>query len=223
MLASRRPMLRQPWATPGGIRTIAAAPSPSTRRIWTCSLFEPSRTFLGPVQKALFKQALLDSTAKFKFVINELPIQQFWALPYDRWEGYGAERNEILNFIRDNAIENVVFLATDIHANLVNDVFIDVFADDETIAQEFVTGPIARTTFGENVAGVIGEGGLLAFQGVVLGLLFEVECQALDDVSYGVVEVDATAGTATIRLKDDTGAVLADDLTALPCVQTLGP
>ena len=80
-------------------------------------------------------------------MINELPIQQFFALPYDRWEGYGAERNEILNFIRDNAIDNVIFLATDIHANLINDVFIDAFTDPQSIANEFVTGPIATSTF----------------------------------------------------------------------------
>jgi phosphodiesterase/alkaline phosphatase D-like protein len=51
------------------------------------AIFDPTRTMLGPVQKAAFKAALLASTAKFKFVINEVPIQQFYALPYDRWEG----------------------------------------------------------------------------------------------------------------------------------------
>jgi len=184
---------------------------------------DPTRTFLGPVQKQLFKDALLASTASFKFVVNELPIQQFWALPYDRWEGYAAEREEILNFIRDNAIDNVVFLATDIHANLVNDVFIDVLEDSQTIAQEFVTGPIARSTFGENVAEVIGDEGLAAFQAVLLNAIFGVECQALQDFSYGLVEVDAQAGTATISLRDDAGVVLEDDVTAASCTQTLGP
>jgi phosphodiesterase/alkaline phosphatase D-like protein len=184
---------------------------------------DPTRTFLGPVQKQLFKDALLASTARFKFVVNELPIQQFWALPYDRWEGYAAEREEILNFIRDNAIENVVFLATDIHANLANDVFIDVLEDPQPIAQEFVTGPIARSTFGENVAAVIGDAGLADFQTVLLGGIFGVECQALQDFSYGLVEVDAQAGTATISLRDDAGVVLADDITAASCTQTLGP
>ncbi len=48
-----------------------------------------------------------------------------------------------------------------------------------------------------------------------------VECQALDAFSYGVV--DAGAGTATITYKDDLGNVIADDLTAQPCTQTIGP
>ena len=62
-------------------------------------------------------------------------------LPYDRWEGYGGERKEILNFIRDNGIENVEFLTTDNHGTLQNQVFIDKFTDAETIAHETITGP----------------------------------------------------------------------------------
>ena len=53
------------------------------------------------------RTALLNSTAKYKLVINEYPIQQEWALPYDRWEGFGAERTELLNYIQNNGIDNV--------------------------------------------------------------------------------------------------------------------
>ena len=113
--------------TRGAFRVLAGLP-PAPPPGCLDAIFDPSRTFLGPVQKQAVKDALLNSTATFKFIVNELPIQQIYALPYDRWEGYGAERNELLNFIRDNAIENVIFLATDIHANLINDVFIDAFA-----------------------------------------------------------------------------------------------
>jgi alkaline phosphatase D len=51
---------------------------------------DPSRTMLGPVQKARFKADLLNSTARHKLVMSELAWQQFYVLPYDRWEGYGA-------------------------------------------------------------------------------------------------------------------------------------
>ena len=74
--------------------------------------------------------------------LYSVSIQQTFALPYDGWEGYGAERKEILNFIRDNAIKNVIFLTTDLHLNLMNEVFIDRFADPAPIAYEVVTGPI---------------------------------------------------------------------------------
>ena len=52
-------------------------------------------------------------------------MQQEYVNPYDRWEGYSAERSEILNMIRDNHISKVIFLSADDHSNLINDVFID--------------------------------------------------------------------------------------------------
>ena len=83
---------------------------------------------LGPVQKAeaqerpveLHCDSTRSSSASSRW-------QQFYALPYDRWEGYGAERSEMLNFIRNNGIDNVEFLTTDNHATLQNQVSIDRF------------------------------------------------------------------------------------------------
>ena len=191
------------------------------------ALLDPSRTMLGTLQKALFKIFLQSSKAKFKFVINEVPIQQFYALPYDRWEGYAAERAEILHFIRDQQIRNVVFLSTDTHANLINEVFIDRFTDAEPIADEFVTGPIATVTFEQDIRRSVPIG--LDPDAVVdaLNALFDivgVDCRHLDAFSYGLVEVDAGAGTASITLKDDRGAALVDQSNpATSCAKTIGP
>lgn len=71
---------------------------------------EPRRTILGPVQKKTSLDTLSNSIAKYKFIINEVPIQQVYFRPYHRWEGYSAERQEILNFIKINKIKNVIFL-----------------------------------------------------------------------------------------------------------------
>jgi phosphodiesterase/alkaline phosphatase D-like protein len=173
------------------------------------------------VQKQLFKDALLRSTAKFKFVINGEPIQQLFVLPYDRWEGYAAERTEILNFIRTNDLTNVIFLTTDLHANLMNEVFVDRFSDATPIADEFVTGPIATQTLQE---AILARGGaqLLDALHALLDLV-GIDCRHLDVYSYGTVEVNANAGTATVTLKDDTGAVITDTLNAnVRCVKTVG-
>ena len=32
--------------------------------------------------------------------MNEMPIQQYYVLPYDRWEGYEAERQRVLHRAR---------------------------------------------------------------------------------------------------------------------------
>ena len=47
-----------------------------------------------------FEKAIKASTATCKVIVNEVPIQQFYALPYDRWEGYAAEREKLLNSCR---------------------------------------------------------------------------------------------------------------------------
>lgn len=189
------------------------------------AIFDPTRTMLGARQKGLLKLALLQSRAKFKFVINEVPIQQFYVIPYDRWEGYAAERAEILNFIRDHDIENVIFLTTDTHTNQINEVFIDRFLDSDPIAQEFVTGPIATFTLEQSILNIFGP---LAPQVVAavqqILTLVGADCRHLDKFSYGLVEVNASAGTATITLKDDAGIVISDQLdSSIQCTKTIGP
>ncbi len=205
---------------PAGLRTLfglPAAPPPGC----LAALDDPARTMLGPVQKALLERVLKHSRARFKFVLGGLPIQQYWALPYDRWEGYAAERAELLNFIRDNSIENVVFLATDNHANFTNEVSIDTFTDPQPIAREFVTGPIATNTLEKEVLAFGGPAALAGFN--ALFNLAGVDCRNLDEYSYALVEVDATAGTAEVSFKDASGAPVLDAITGLPCGGTVGP
>ena len=191
---------------------------------------DTTRTLLGPAQKQAFKEALLNSTAKFKFVINGEPIQQYWALPYDRWEGYAAERNEILNFIRDpdnipattDGIKNVVFLTTDAHATLVNEVFKDRFTAPATIAQEIVTGPVATYTFEQEIAAALGAARVAQLQAALS--LAGVDCRNLNRNSYGVVQVDPLLGTAVITSRDENGLPVVNQVApAAPCTKTLGP
>jgi len=183
---------------------------------------DPDRTFLGPVQKQLFKNALMSSTARYKIVVSEVPMQQIFFLPYDRWEGYAAERREILNFLRDNAVENVIFLAADTHANLINQVFVDAFDDPRPLAWEFVAGPIATTTLGETIRDLLGQSGLDAAHDMLDAV--GMECRHLDAYSYGLVEVETASDEVTVSLKDETGAVLLDQIHPdVGCQVTLRP
>ena len=188
------------------------------------SLNNPSRTMLGPVQKAQFKNDLANSTAQYKFVVSQDPIQQFFVQPYDRWEGYAAERSEILNFIRNNGIDNTLFLTTDTHATLQNRVFMDAFTDPGTISNEMVTGPIATTTFQNEVIGVAGPVGLFAVN-AALNAFTGMQCRNLNLNSYATVDT-TSGGTTTITSKDDTGSTVVGVNTtggSLPCTGTYGP
>jgi alkaline phosphatase D len=188
------------------------------------ALNNPSRTLLGPVQKAQFKQDLLNSTAQYKLIVSQDPIQQFFVLPYDRWEGYPAERSEMLNFIRNNGIDNTLFMTTDTHATLQNRVFMDAFTDPSTISNEMVTGPIATTTFANEVIQQAGFVGLFAVN-TALNAFTGMQCRNLDKNSYASVDV-TSGGTTTITSKDDTGAPVVGVNTSgssLPCTGTYGP
>jgi alkaline phosphatase D len=188
------------------------------------ALNNPSRTLLGPVQKAQLKSDLLASTAQYKLIVSQDPIQQFFVLPYDRWEGYGAERSEMLNFIRNNGIDNTLFLTTDTHATMQNQVAVDAFTDPGAISNEMVTGPIATTTFQNEVIGVAGFVGLFAVN-TALDAFTGMDCRNLNQNSYATVDV-TSGGTTTITSKTDTGATVTGVNTtggSLPCTGTYGP
>jgi alkaline phosphatase D len=184
---------------------------------------DPSRTYLGAIQMQALKNALLNSTAKFKYIINEDPIQQFYVVPYDRWEGYGYERTSLLNFILLRNIKNVVFLTTDTHATLFNQVFKDKDTRPGTIAYEGVTGPIATDTFEAEVRAVAGQFGFDA----VNSLLDHVgeDCRNLNTNSYGLVNYSTGTGVSTLTSKDVNGVPVKDhnDPNGAPCTTVLGP
>jgi alkaline phosphatase D len=171
---------------------------------------DPRRTFLGRDQLHRFMKDIRRSRATFKMIMNETPIQQFYALPYDRWEGYAAERTRLLEFLRAK-VRNVVFLATDTHANMVNDVRLKTLerpGPRSTGMLEVVTGPVATNTFAREIDSTVG----IAGAGEAIGRLFfkppppagvGMKCSALDVYSYA--EVKVTSRRLTITPKDSTG------------------
>ncbi len=112
--------------------------------------FTPGRTLLGDIQLDDFKQDLLDAQATgitWKFVMIPEPIQNlFPGIVTDAYDGYNAERTEILKFVEDNNIENVVFVAADVHMTSVNNLTYKEESFGEQIATnmwEITTGAVA--------------------------------------------------------------------------------
>ena len=171
------------------------------------ALNDPARTMLGATQKAFLLQRLKSSTATWKVIVNEVPVQQIEALPYDRWEGYAAERREILSFIRDNGIKNVVFLTTDFHGTVFGPVRADLFGDPATIAYEAIVGPIATSPVKLELSFTLGDAAANAF-GPLLTTVIQVDCNELEAYAYGLVDVDPASGTMTITSKDASGKEL---------------
>lgn len=88
------------------------------------TMFEPGRTMLGKPQLEDFKRDLMaahEAGIRWKFVMIPEPVQHMgWFGGVDRWEGYAPERTEVLQFIEDNAIRNVVFISADVHTTFIN-------------------------------------------------------------------------------------------------------
>ena len=69
-------------------------------------------TMLGKAQKDWLLTSLAHSSAIFKFVATSVPMT---GGGIDRWDGYPAERAELLRFIKEKRITGVVFLSADLH------------------------------------------------------------------------------------------------------------
>ena len=197
---------------PQAVRDAFASLAPPLRNpvssACLAAIEDPARTMLGVRQRVELRRALRSSTATWKVIVNEVPMQQYYALPYDRWEGYAAEREQLLRFLRD--VKNVVFLTTDTHANLVNEVRSKSLsaAPESYGIWEVVTGPVATNTFAKEIDDFLG----LKGAGTAIGALFfkpappnglGMRCAALDTYSYAQVTV--TARRFTVAMKDANG------------------
>jgi alkaline phosphatase D len=161
------------------------------------------RTYLGARQLARFIKEIRGSEARFKIVMNELPIQQYYVLPYDRWEGYEAERQQVLRALQN--VKNVVFLTTDVHATFVNDArfqTLETGGPRNSGILDITVGPAATANLGleiETEVGAPGAGALVdtAFFEPQPAAGVGMRCSILDQFSYGQVKVTANRLTIT--------------------------
>ena len=213
---------------PQRIRDVFAALTPSLSKpvspACLAAIRGPGTTFLGAAQYKRFTNAVKKSTARFKIVMNETPIQMFYALPYDRWEGYEAERQKLLTFLKNN-VKNVVFLTTDTHANMYNDARFATFTEENPSApvnsgiNEMVTGPVATMTFNKEISQSAGNA---SAGDLVTALFFKRQppdgpgmvCASTDVFSYTEVKVTGKALTLTPK---DIGGKLVKEADGKPC------
>ena len=106
--------------------------------------FNDPRPLLGAEQKAWLLDNLSNSTATWKIIPQQIffsPWNEAGMFAQDKtdpqavlgaesffldiWDGYPAERAEIVNHIQSNSIDNVVILSGDIHCSFANDVTLE--------------------------------------------------------------------------------------------------
>ena len=175
---------------------------------------------LGPAQFAAFTQAIQASTATFKVVLSEAPMEQYYILPYDRWEGYEAERDRLLQFLQAN-VKNVVFLSTGARADLFDEIRYQTLGGpvEGSGMWEAAAGPVAAGSFAKETDRSLHRTGA----GLLIGSsLFKpappagvgMSCAALDVYSYA--EVTVTGTTLTVAPRDGQGQPVREQ-TGVPC------
>ena len=183
---------------------------------------DPNRTYLGQRQLTRFLRDVKRSTARFKVIMNELAIQQYYINPYDRWEGFEAERQRVLNGLQ--GVKNVIFLSTDVHATLINDARFQTLESGgprNSGITDVTVGPVATANFQIEIddatspgVGALADGAFLTPQPPAgVGM----RCSVLDKFSYGQVRV--TGSRLTVTPKDIDGNVITDN--GQPCGVTL--
>jgi alkaline phosphatase D len=127
------------------------------------------RTLLGHAQKAWFKGALESSRAKWRIVGNQVMIMALdvparTTINPDQWDGYAAERRELLEFAQARGIADIAFLTGDIHTFFAGNVTPSgregaPAVDGTPAAVEFVGGAMTSKGLEEEVPdsdGVVG-------------------------------------------------------------------
>lgn len=139
-------------------------------------IWHPGHTMLGLEQRAWLKSSLGASRATWKLLANEVmmaplrisalgarrelllhdifgeSLNRFsdYYMNLDQWDGYPAERQDLLEFIDDYKIANVVVLSGDLHAGVHGYLYRDARTIyGRPVAVELVTPAISSQTLGE--------------------------------------------------------------------------
>ncbi len=83
--------------------------------------------YLSPEQTAWLKEGLVASRARFKVILNSVPITDLsnffgTAEASDRWQGFPEERADLLAHIVENDVRGVLFVAGDLHYGQIGQV-----------------------------------------------------------------------------------------------------
>jgi len=154
--------------------------------------------YVSPEQLAWLEQGLQASTATFKAIVNSVPIFDFAGTVMqtlgveDRWQGFPAQRTQILQHIRNQGIPGVVWLSGDVHFGAIGQVDVDGGPGDDQ--WDVLCGPSGSAI---NPAAYVMEES--AHMPVLVA-----------DFSTTLFEADPTAGTLRCRFIGNDGQPLAD-------------
>ncbi|MFB4165679.1 alkaline phosphatase [Alteribacillus sp. JSM 102045] len=107
---------------------------------------DPSRTLMGSKQEDWLFRNLSQSKSRWNVLAQQTIMAQFdydtgqgVSVNHDQWDGYAAERERLLEYIKNHQPANPIAISGDWHSSWVNDLKEDFNnKDSETLAVEFV-------------------------------------------------------------------------------------
>lgn len=182
------------------------------------------RTLLGGQQKAWLKDRLAATPAPWKLIGNQVMMMSLdstpgWPLNPDAWDGYGAERAELIDHLTRNNIEDVSFITGDIHTFFAGSVSRTGRAKnsvagrtDGARATEFVCGSMTSPGIVDRLASRERDRRAAAapIDGLVLNVNRHISYSNQAYKGYGLVTASPTELTMEYRAVRDTRSLQND-------------
>ncbi|WP_106399083.1 alkaline phosphatase D family protein [Actinocorallia populi] len=174
---------------------------------------DPARTLTGRAQMDWLKQTLTESRTRWRLLGNSVmvsplklgavtaevlgPLTRLLGIPQgglvlnsDQWDGYAADRAELLGHLRENGITNTVFLTGDIHTSWASEVPLKAatYPRSPSVATEFVVPSVASDNI-DDMLGVRPRTVSLAAETAIANTNRHVRWTNLDSHGYCVLEV----------------------------------
>jgi len=116
---------------------------------------DPNRTLMGIDQYQWLTTELAASNAQWKVLGNQVimaPITIFGnPINDDAWDGYPAERDNVLNYVYNNNIENFTVITGDVHTSWA----FDLELNNNHVGVEFVTPSVTSPGVPINVGSIL--------------------------------------------------------------------
>jgi alkaline phosphatase D len=121
----------------------------------------PGGTILGAEQKAWLKGRIDGAAEQWHCWVNSIMLSQLglpgWAPAPDQWDGFRAERKEVLTHVHNAGMQDFVVITGDWHSAFVDDIrpdFNNLLAP--VIGSEFTAHSITSDSFGPELNAVLG-------------------------------------------------------------------
>jgi len=176
---------------------------------------DPNLTLTGDAQMAWLKSGLSGTDATWKLVGNSVMITpialdgvtslfaeaigELLGLPLggvaansDAWDGYTADRQELLGHLKDNKVKNTVFLTGDIHTSWGSDIPLDrssYWWNGNSVATEFVTPSVTSDNI-DDLLDIPARTGSIVAEVAMYAKNWHTKYIELDSHGYSVVDVN---------------------------------